>query len=43
MVKKIHEAQGETVNLEELEDEVYVRNDKGEFVKLEVANDAEDN
>lgn len=40
---KIHEAQGENVNLEELEDEVFVRNDKGELVKLEVADDVEDN
>ena len=43
MVKKILEIQGEDINLEELEDEVYVRNDKGEFVKLEVSDDAEDN
>ena len=40
---KIHEAQGKNVNLEELEDEIYVRNDKGELVKLEVADDVEDN
>lgn len=40
---KIHEAQGEHINLEKLEDEVYVRNANGEFVKLEVADDAENN
>lgn len=40
--RKIHEAQGVDVNIDELEDEVWVRNDKGELVKVEVADDVED-
>lgn len=40
--RKIYEAQGEDVNIDDLEDEVWVRNDKGELVKLEVDDDVED-
>lgn len=40
--RKIHEAQGVDVNIDDLEDEVWVRNDKGELVKVEVADDVED-
>lgn len=40
--RKIHEAQGEDVNIDDLEDEVWVRNENGELVKLEVADDVED-
>lgn len=40
--RKIYEAQGEDVNIDDLEDEVWVRNENGEFVKLEVADDVED-
>lgn len=40
--RKIYEAQGEDVNIDDLEDEVWVRNENGEFVKLEVEDDAED-
>ena len=39
---KIYEAQGEDVNIDDLEDEVWVRNENGELVKLEVEDDAED-
>ena len=41
-MEKIHEPQGENFNLDSLEDAVYVRNEKGELVKLEVADDVED-
>ena len=40
---KIHEAQGEDFNLEALEDEIYIRNNEGELVKVEVSDDVEDN
>ena len=40
--RKIHEAQGEDVNIDDLEDEVWVRNENGELVKLEVDDDVED-
>ena len=40
--RKIHEAQGDSVNIDDLEDEIWERNDKGELVKVEVADDAED-
>lgn len=40
--KKVLENQGVDVNIDDLEDEVWVRNDKGELVKLEVEDDAED-
>ena len=39
---KIHEAQGEDFNPEVLEDEIYIRNDEGELVKVEVSDDVED-
>lgn len=40
--KKVLENQGVDVNIDDLEDEVWVRNDKGELVKLEVDDDVED-
>lgn len=40
--RKIYEAQGEDVSIDGLEDEVWVRNESGELVKLEVDDDAED-
>lgn len=40
--RKIHEAQGEDVNIDDLEDEVWTRNERGELVKLEVDDDVED-
>lgn len=40
--KKVLENQGVDVNIDDLEDEVWVRNDKGELVKLEVEDDAAD-
>ena len=39
---RILEPQGEDVNIDDLEDEVWVRNESGELVKLEVDDDAED-
>lgn len=39
MKKPIVEMQGPDIIPEDLEDEVYIRNDKGELVKLEVAGD----
>lgn len=41
MKKLIFEMQGPEVIPDDLEDEVYIRNDKGELVKLEVAGDDE--
>lgn len=40
--KKVLENQGVDVNIDDLEDEVWVRNERGELVKLEVDDDAED-
>ena len=40
--RKIHEAQGVDVNIDDLEDEIWERNENGELVKLEVEDDAED-
>ena len=40
--KKVLENQGVDVNIDDLEDEVWVRNERGELVKLEVEDDAED-
>lgn len=40
--KKVLENQGVDVNIDDLEDEVWVRNERGELVKLEVADDVED-
>lgn len=40
--RKIYEAQGEDVNIDDLEDEVWTRNERGELVKLEVEDDVED-
>lgn len=40
--KKVLENQGVDVNIDDLEDEVWVRNEDGEFVKLEVEDDADD-
>ena len=39
--KKVLENQGVDVNIDDLEDEVWVRNEDGEFVKLEVEDDAD--
>lgn len=36
------ESQGENINVSELEDEVWVRNEQGELIKLEVEDDVED-
>lgn len=41
--KKVLENQGVDVNIDDLEDEVWVRNERGELVKLEVDDDVEDN
>lgn len=40
--RKIHEAQGVDVNIDDLEDEIWERNENGELVKVEVADDVED-
>lgn len=40
--KKVLENQGVDVNIDDLEDEVWVRNERGELVKLEVDDDVED-
>lgn len=40
--KKVLENQGVDVNIDDLEDEVWVRNENGELVKVEVADDVED-
>lgn len=40
--RKIYEAQGEDVNIDDLEDEVWTRNERGELVMLEVEDDADD-
>ena len=40
--KKKIENQGEPIDVSELEDEVWVRNEEGEFVKVEVADDVDD-
>ena len=40
--KKVLENQGVDVNIDDLEDEVWVRNERGELVKVEVADDVED-
>lgn len=42
-MRKEMEMQGPDLVPEELEDEVYIRNEEGELVKLEVPDDAEDN
>ena len=38
-MKKITEMQGFDIIPEELEDEIYVRDEEGEFVKVEVPDD----
>lgn len=40
--KKVLENQGVDVNIDDLEDEVWVRNERGELVMLEVDDDVED-
>ena len=40
--RKIHEAQGVDVNIDDLEDEIWERNENGELVKVEVADDVDD-
>ena len=41
-MRKEMEMQGPDLIPEELEDEVYIRDEEGELVKLEVADDVED-
>lgn len=40
--KKVLENQGVDVNIDDLEDEVWTRNERGELVELEVEDDVED-
>lgn len=40
--RKIHEGQGVDVIIDDLEDEIWERNENGELVKVEVADDVED-
>lgn len=42
-MKKVMEMQGPDINPEDLADEIYVRDASGNLVKLEVADDADDN